>query len=112
MAIRIVQRPTGPAHQVQPPVRIEVAQILRSTKTAEEVTIEYLLPAASGLAFDDLDDTATRTETIARADTPLRHRLEIVRPSGEGPLRVTIDEKIRNESGDVVQVASFDLFVS
>jgi hypothetical protein len=111
MAIRIVQRPAGPTSQVQPPARIEVAQILRSTKLSEPVTIEYRLPAESGLRFEGHGQSVDRQETIARADTPLRHRLEIERVSGTGATRVTIDERIRNESGEVAGMASFDLFI-
>jgi len=111
MAIKIVQRPTGPTAQITLPERIDVAQILRSTRISERVTIVYELPAASGVLFDGVDDAASRDETITRADTPLHHRLQLVRVAGSGALRITIDENILNGEGEVLQAASFDLFV-
>ena len=111
MAIKIVQSPADVPGPVTLPARIEVAQILRSTKTSEPVTIAYQLPADSGLTFDDGGTTETRKETIGRADTPLRHRLQIVRAKGSGALRVAIDEQILDPEGEVLQMASFDLFV-
>jgi hypothetical protein len=111
MAIKIVQRPADIPGPVTLPARIEVAQILSSTKTSEPVTLVYQLPDDSGLLFDDGEASASRDETIARASTPLRHRLQIVRVLGSGPLRVTIDENILNPEGEVLQATSFDLFV-
>ena len=111
MAIKIVQSPVGPAGQVTLPERIEVAQILRSTKLSEKVVIEYHLPPASGLRFEGKGEAVQREETIARADTPLHHRLEVERATGSGALRVTIDERILDPEGQSLQVTSFDLFV-
>jgi len=112
MAIKIVQRPADVPGPLTLPARVEVAQILRSSKTSEPVTIEYVLPEDSGLEFDDGETRATRDETIARADTPLRHRLQIVRAEGKGPLRVTVDEQILDSDGKVLQATSFDLFIA
>jgi hypothetical protein len=111
MAIKIVQRPTGPTAQVALPERIEVTQVLRSTKLSEPVRIVYELPEGSGVRFDGQDDAAARAETIARADTPLRHRLQLERVSGSGALRLTIDERILNQEGEILQASSFDIFV-
>lgn len=111
MAIKIVQRPDDIDEPVQLPARIEVAQILRSTKASERVEIEYELPEKAGVRFDNGERIARRDETIARADTPVHHRLQLQRPSGSGALRVTIDETIRNPEGDALQSTSFNLLV-
>jgi|GEM_PF-2657594 len=101
MAITIVKNLSVHQDAVRLPFRIDLSQTLSSSEASERVTIEYRLGQNDDVWFSSSPNTktVTRTETVARAATPISHRLNLVHGAGGQVERAVIRQTITDGVG-------------
>lgn len=101
MAIEIVRNLNVHQEAAELPMRVDLSQTLRSSEASEKVDIEYRLDDDNDIWFDGDPKTKseTRSETIARAETPIAHRLKLVHGPGTAQERAVIRQTITDELG-------------
>lgn len=101
MAIRIVQNLNAQQEEVRLPIRLHLLQVLSSSRDSEQVQIEYALDDDHDVWFDGPTPTktASRTETIGNAETPIEHRLKLVHGAGDEVQRPTVRQTIVDSQG-------------
>lgn len=99
MAIEIVRNLDIVQEEAELPMRIDLSQTLKSSEASEKVTIVYRLDDGNDVFFDDGTKVATRDETIARAETPVNHRLKLVHGAGTAEERAVVRQVITDELG-------------
>jgi hypothetical protein len=101
MAIEIVRKLDVQQEEAELPMRVDLSQTLKSSEASERVTIEYRLDDDNDVWIDGDPKTksATRSETIARAETPIAHRLNLVHGPGTAEQRAVIHQTITDELG-------------
>ncbi len=99
MSIEIVRNLDVMQEEAKLPMRIDLSQTLQSSEASEKVTIVYRLDAGTDVFFEDGTKEATRAETIARAETPINHRLKLVHGAGTAEERAVIRQVITDELG-------------
>lgn len=85
MAIQIVAKMVATPSRFALPRRIEIDTILSSTETSERCRFVYSLPEGGDVVFDDGTTHDERSEKVARAATPIAHRLSLRRRDGGTP---------------------------
>jgi hypothetical protein len=99
MAIAILKNLDVAQEAPQLPMRVDLAQTLASSEPSERVTIVYSLDPGNDVFFDDGTKSATRTETVAQAATPIAHRVKLVHGAGEPKTRITLFQTITDAIG-------------
>jgi len=99
MAIEIVRNLDVQQEEADLPMRIDLSQTLRSSEASERVTIQYSLNEDNDVWFEGPIKSVNRNETISRAETPLNHRVKLVRGPGTAVERVVIRQTITDELG-------------
>ena len=99
MAIRIVQNLNAQQEEVRLPIRVHLLQVLSSNRDSEQVQIEYSLTGDHDVWFEGPTKSVSRTETIARAETPIEHRMKLVHANGSPVERPAIRQTITDSQG-------------
>lgn len=95
MAIRIIQDVRASPTTFTLPRRIELDMILSSTEQSEQCRFVYTLADDHDVVFDDGLKQEERDNGVARAATPITHRLSLVqRAAGSQPASIQLIQDI------------------
>ena len=95
MAIQIIQEAKASPTTFQLPRRIELDMILSSTELSEKCRFVYTLADDYDVIFDDGSKQTERDNEVARAATPITHRLNLVqRATGSKPPSIQLTQDI------------------
>ena len=100
MAIRFIQDVKASPAKFKLPRRIELDMILSSTELSEQCRFVYTLADDHDVEFDDGSKQAERDNEVARAATPITHRLNLVqRTTGSKPPSIQLTQDIFDATG-------------
>lgn len=100
MAIQIIQEATASPAKFELPRRIELDMILSSTEKSEQCRFVYTLADDHDVEFDDGSKQDERDNEVARAATPITHRLSLVqRATGSKPPSIQLIQDIFDSIG-------------
>lgn len=100
MAIKIIRDPNANPTTVKLPRRIEIDMILSSTELSEQCRVVYTLADDHDVEFDDGSKQDERDNEVARAATPIIHRLSLVqRATGDKPSSIQLIQDIFDAIG-------------
>jgi len=95
MALKIIQDPKASPTTVKLPRRIEIDMILSSTELSEKCRFVYTLDDDHDVVFDGGSKQDERDNEVARAATPITHRLSLVqRSTGDKPSSIQLIQDI------------------
>jgi hypothetical protein len=100
MAIQTIEKMVASPSRFDLPQRIEVDTILSSTETSERCRFVYSLPEDNDIVFEDGTKRDERVEKVARAATPISHRLKLrQRDAGTHPASLQLTQDLFDEVG-------------
>lgn len=100
MAIQIIQALRADPARFRLPRRIDLGMTLSSSEASERCRFVYLLPEDNDVVFDDGTKRDERVEKVARAATPIAHRLNLrQREEGTKPASFQLTQEVFDEVG-------------
>jgi hypothetical protein len=100
MAIQIIQDMTASPAAFGLPQRVELDMILSSTEQSETCRFVYTLAEDNDVVFDDGSKSDQREGDVARAATPVTHRVTLnQRATGSKPSSILLTQDIFDAIG-------------
>jgi hypothetical protein len=100
MAIQIIQEVKASPAAFKLPHRVELDMTLSSTEPSEQCRFVYTLAEDNDVGFDDGSKREERDDEVARAATPVTHRVTFVqRATGNKPSSIVLTQDIFDSIG-------------